>query len=85
MCRLEKWILILGLFVSFAVDSDARAAEKLKLLIIDGQNNHNWAAMTPPMKATLEKTERFMVDVATTPPGKSPKEAWNEFRPDFTK
>ncbi len=46
----------------------AIAAEKIRVLIIDGQNNHNWAAMTPPMKATLEKTGRFTVDVATTPP-----------------
>src|SRR3990172_928760 len=45
-----------------------RAADKVRVLIIDGQNNHNWEAMTPPMKATLEKTGRFTVDVATTPP-----------------
>jgi len=63
----------------------AAAAEKLKLLIIDGQNNHNWKAMTPPMQAELEKTGRFTVDVATTPPEKSPKDDWNAFRPDFSK
>ncbi len=85
MFRLGNWILVLGLFALFAIDSDARAADKLKLLIIDGQNNHNWAAMTPPMKATLEKTGRFTVDVATTPPAKQPKEAWDKFRPQFAK
>lgn len=85
MHRLGNWILVLGLFACFAVDSDARAADRLKLLIIDGQNNHNWAAMTPPMKATLEKTGRFTVDVATTPPGKSEKAAWDKFRPEFAK
>jgi type 1 glutamine amidotransferase len=76
---------VLGLFASLALGSNVAAADKLKLLIIDGQNNHNWAAMTPPMKVTLEKTGRFTVDVATTPPGKSPKEAWDKFLPDFSK
>ena len=47
------------------------AADKVRVLIIDGQNNHNWAAMTPPMKAALEKTGRITVDVITTPPAKS--------------
>lgn len=63
----------------------AAAADKLKLLIIDGQNNHTWQSMTPPMKAELEKTGRFTVDVATTPPGGAPKEDWAKFRPDFSK
>src|SRR5438309_2315922 len=68
-----------------ALVAPAAAAEKLKLLIVDGQNNHNWQAMTPPMKAELEKTGRFTVDVATTPPAKSPREDWKSFRPDFSK
>jgi type 1 glutamine amidotransferase len=61
------------------------ATEVLRVLIIDGQNNHNWARMTPPMKAALEKTGRFAVDVATTPPANSPKSSWDKFRPDFSK
>src|SRR6188508_2523600 len=61
------------------------AAEKVRVLIIDGQNNHTWQKMTPPMKADLERSGRFDVTVATTPPAKSPKEAWDAFRPDFSK
>lgn len=61
------------------------AADKLRVLIIDGQNNHNWQAMTPPMKTTLEKSSRFTVEVATTPDNKAPAVAWNSFRPDFSK
>jgi hypothetical protein len=64
----------------------ARAEEpKIRLLIIDGQNNHNWKAMTPPMKDAFEKSGRFTVDVATTPPPKSPSSAWASFHPDFSK
>jgi type 1 glutamine amidotransferase len=82
----QFWFLAAFLAVVGASSSNqAAGAEKLKLLIIDGQNNHNWKAMRPPMKAELEKTGRFSVDVATTPPEKSPKEDWNAFRPDFSK
>ena len=63
----------------------ATAADKLRVLIVDGQNNHDWRMMTPPMKADLEKSGRFTVDVVTTPPAKSPKSAWDAFHPDFGK
>jgi type 1 glutamine amidotransferase len=66
------------------------AAEKIKVLIVDGQNNHDWRATTPFMKKVLEECGRFTVDVATTPPrprnkeeeGKY-KEEMAKFRPDF--
>jgi len=44
------------------------AAEPVKTLIVDGQNNHNWAETTPHLKKLLEETKMFTVDVATTPP-----------------
>ncbi len=44
-----------------------QAAEKLKALIIDGQNNHNWKATTPVLKKHLEGSGRFEVAVATGP------------------
>jgi len=45
----------------------ARADEKINVLIIDGQNNHNWRQTTPHMKKWLEASGRFKVDVATAP------------------
>src|SRR5438309_9104352 len=49
--------------------SELQAAEKdkIKVLIIDGQNNHDWRSTTPLMKKVLEDSGRFVVDVATTP------------------
>ncbi|HEX7897118.1 MAG TPA: ThuA domain-containing protein [Planctomycetota bacterium] len=55
----------------------ALAAQDVKVLVVDGQNNHNWAAMTPFMKARFEETGKFKVDVSTTPsapPGKKKDE-----------
>jgi type 1 glutamine amidotransferase len=43
------------------------APDKLKVLIIDGENNHAWKTTTPFMKKVLEASGRFAVDVATTP------------------
>lgn len=55
--------------------------KRLKALIVDGQNNHrNWPETTPIMKAQLEETGRFIVDVATTPAKGEPMVG---FRPNF--
>ncbi len=74
------------LLLVFGADApQATAAEKLKILIIDGQNNHNWKAMTPYMSRVLEQTGRFTVDVATTPEKSDDEDAWEKFRPQFSK
>ena len=47
--------------------SGVHAAEKLKALIVDGQNNHEvWPKSTIMMKQYLEDTGLFEVDVART-------------------
>jgi type 1 glutamine amidotransferase len=60
------------------------AEEKIKVLIIDGQNNHNWKQTTPVLKKELEDTGRFAVDVATSPPA-GKKEEMAKFHPDLAK
>jgi hypothetical protein len=46
----------------------ARGAEKIRALIIDGNNPyHDWQVTTPLMKKSLEESGRFVVDVATVP------------------
>ena len=60
-----RWILTLC--TAIAIASTAPAAEPVKALIVDGQNNHNWKATTPILKSILEDTKLFTVDVATAP------------------
>ncbi len=43
------------------------AAAPLKVLIIDGQNNHAWRETTPELKAILEADGLASVEVATSP------------------
>jgi len=55
------------------------AADPIKVLIVDGQNNHTWKATTPILKSILEDTKLFQVDVATSPskpggPAQKPKD-----------
>lgn len=51
------------------------AAQKLKALIVDGQNNHDWQHTTPVLKWILEDSGRFTVDVATAPASTPPAPA----------
>ena len=85
MVRMYRWLLVAAVVGIAMAACPALAADKINLLIIDGQNGHNWKATTPPIKAMLEATGRFTVDVATSPPKGAPKEDWDKFRPEFSK
>jgi len=39
--------------------------KKIRVILIDGQNNHAWRDTTPIMKRTLEESGRFTVDVSS--------------------
>lgn len=75
--KLVRLLLVCGLFLAAA---PVPAAEKLKALIVDGQNNHAcWPKTTPMMKRYLEDTGLFTVDVVThAPKGEDPN-----FKPAF--
>jgi type 1 glutamine amidotransferase len=77
-----QFVSLSGVFVAGSVFAAPAAgdAAKLRALIIDGQNNHDWKTTTPLLKKSLESSGRFRVDVATSPPeGKMT----SDFRPKF--
>src|SRR5215469_10588771 len=74
-------LFALGICAMLTVTVRAEDAPKIKALIIDGQNNHDWRHTTPILKAALESSGRFTVDVATTPPDKADLSG---FKPDFS-
>jgi type 1 glutamine amidotransferase len=59
---------------------DLAAADRMKALIVDGQNNHAWQQTTPRLKEVLEQSGLFTVEVATTPPKGAPM---GDFLPKF--
>ena len=64
-----KYWLALFLVCKFCV-----AQEKLiPVLIVDGQNNHDWISTTDSIEATLRATGRFSVEIDTAPQTKSIK------------
>lgn len=73
--------------LSFTVSGAEPEPARLRVLIVDGQNNHDWRTDTPNLKKILEATGRFAVDVSTTPPagakGDAAAEAWKNWRPKF--
>ena len=98
MKTLRTLLTVAVVLFTFACPS-LPAAEKLKVLIVDGQNNHSWATTTPVLKWILEESGRFTVDVSTTPPGppkgrltaeqkaeheKANAPLWPKWRPKFS-
>jgi type 1 glutamine amidotransferase len=70
------------LLASLGLSLLGNAAAATRVLIIDGQNNHDWKATTPVLKKILEDTGLFQVDVLTTPPKGAD---FSTFHPEFAK
>lgn len=67
--NIAKIILISLCIISVQHIVAQSSGEKIRLLIIDGQNNHkNWDQTSQLMKGYLEETGIFEVDITTTPP-----------------
>jgi hypothetical protein len=81
--------LLLGLIACLILTSlpAFSAGKPIRVLIIDGQNNHNWRATTPLMKRALEESGRFTVAVSSNlKPGDAPGQIADTvpFPPDLT-
>ncbi len=74
---------MMGIVSLLASGTCLQAADQIQVLIIDGQNNHDWRKTTPVLKSCLDAAGRFKVDVVTTPDKGKPAEDWNGFRPKF--
>jgi type 1 glutamine amidotransferase len=77
--RIFYTAIVIGFILVQAVP--ARSEDRLRLLILDGQNNHDWKATSPLLKQFYEKSGRFDVDVATSPPK---RHDMSSFRPAFS-
>ena len=75
--RFIIFLSLASLFGSFL------SAESIKVLLVDGQNNHNWKATTPVLKQALESSGRFSVTVSTSPARNGSKDDWAQWNPKF--
>ena len=60
MSKLLGSAIVAVLAISANADSD-----KIRVIILDGQNNHDWRSTTPWMKKVLEDSGRFRVAVSS--------------------
>lgn len=72
-------------FVTALAPSVVQAADSklIRVLLLDGQNNHNWKTTSPILRQALEASGHFSVDVSTAPEKSATQEAWSQWNPDF--
>lgn len=70
---------ITTLFASLSAEA-VETTDKIRVLIIDGQNNHEWQKTTPLLVKALKESDRFVADVVTAP---ATGEDMSGFRPMF--
>ena len=76
-------LVSLAFFQAIGTAQNTKAA-KLKVLIIDGQNNHNWKSTTPVLKHALNSSGVYVTTVSTSPPKGSEPGAWAKWQPKFS-
>ena len=68
-----------------AADTAPAHQGKIPVLLIGGQNNHDWQKSNAFLMAFLANQPGIAVEESNTPPAKASKEAWAAWKPDFTK
>jgi len=74
--------ILMVLVALMMISGNALAADKIKVLIVDGQNNHNWPEMTKLLEKMLDKAGMFEVTVSTSPQ-QAKRKKWDT-RPPYT-
>ena len=59
--------LLIAALASIPSAAGAEADAPVQVLLVSGQNNHNWRATTPKIKSILEDSGRFQVEVTEQP------------------
>jgi hypothetical protein len=81
---MRKFLLIALLcLISFPALNARTPAGKIRVLIVDGFSNHDWQLTTRLIRAIIEPTGLFAVDVSTAPPTAT-AEGWDKWRPKFS-
>jgi hypothetical protein len=69
---MKKWFSMMAGSILLFYSMAALAALRIDVLLLDGGSGgsyHNWKAVTPILKAELDKTGIFDTEVLTDPPG----------------
>jgi type 1 glutamine amidotransferase len=69
-----------------AQDAKKKAAaprEAINVLIVDGQNNHDFVSTTQSLRASLVAVGLFRVDASMSPSRRASRSTWDRWKPDF--
>ncbi|NLF72477.1 MAG: ThuA domain-containing protein [Candidatus Anammoximicrobium sp.] len=83
MLRLPRFLAALLLAALGLCPAAVAADQPLKVLIIGGQNNHNWAKSTPYMEKVLNRSNRFQATVGNAPGRDATAADWDAWQPRF--
>lgn len=83
--RIAHWLLLFViLFFGYSTTKKVTSAQfnanKIKVLIVNGQNNHNWKIGSNSLRQILEGSDLFTVEIATSP---EKGEDMSGFKPNF--
>lgn len=70
------------LTMTAVLSNPLHAADKMRVLIVDGFSNHDWRRNTAMIRGIIEPTGLFTVDVSTSPPSPDAP-GWDAWRPRF--
>ncbi len=56
---------------------------KSKVLLLAGQNNHDWRRTTPLIEDILKESGLFEIELSISPPKGAEAEVWDTWRPEF--
>jgi len=76
-------LALAGWIVASAFAAADAAERPIKVLIIGGQNNHDWKKSTPFLKQLLDKSDHFAATIQNAPPQGAPKADWDAWEPNF--
>ena len=57
----------------------------LRVLVVDGINNHDWRRATAGISRILSRTGLFAVEVSTSPPREALPKEWDFWKPEFSR
>lgn len=77
---MRKTILALCAVGWLVTGEAGRAAAPIRVMLLDGANNHDWKSTTPVVRKILDETGLFSVTVVTVP-----NESIQGFAPDWSK
>jgi hypothetical protein len=58
---------------------------RLRVLVVDGINNHDWRKATAGISRILSRTGLFAVEVSTSPPREALPKEWDFWKPEFSR